>query len=45
MTLEFPDLYLDELRLDLELTHGKTVSIQTVYRTLKKAGITQKKVH
>ena len=42
--LDSPDIYLDELRQDLELTRGKSVSISTIYRTLTKAGLTRKKV-
>jgi hypothetical protein len=39
-----PDLYLDELRLDLEAKCGVSVSINTVWRTLQKGGFTMKKV-
>jgi transposase len=39
-----PDLYLDELRQDLELHNGKSVSTSTIWRTLRKAGYTMKKV-
>jgi epoxyqueuosine reductase QueG len=39
-----PDLYLDELCQDLELHNGKSVSISTIWRTLRKAGYTMKKV-
>jgi transposase len=39
-----PDLYLDELRQDLEFHTGKSVSISTIWRTLHRAGYTMKKV-
>jgi len=39
-----PDLYLDELRLELQETCGVSVSIPTVWRTLVKGGYTMKKV-
>jgi transposase len=39
-----PDLYLDELRQDVELQTGKSVSISTIWRTLNRAGYTMKKV-
>jgi transposase len=39
-----PDLYLDELRQDLELHNGKSVSVSTIWRTLRNAGFTMKKV-
>ena len=39
-----PDLYLDELRQDLELHNGKSVSISTIWRTLRNAVYTMKKV-
>jgi hypothetical protein len=39
-----PDLYLDEMRLELEATFGKPVSISTIWRTLSAAGYTMKKV-
>jgi hypothetical protein len=39
-----PDLYLDEMRLELEATFGKPVSISTIWRTLTAAGYTMKKV-
>jgi transposase len=40
-----PDLFLDELCQDLELQTGKSVSISTIWRTLRRAGYTMKKVH
>ena len=39
-----PDLYLDEMRLELEATFGKPVSISMIWRTLTAAGYTMKKV-
>ena len=39
-----PDLYLKEMRLELEATFGKPVSISTIWRTLTAAGYTTKKV-
>ena len=39
-----PDLYLDELRQDLEMHNGKSVSVSTIWKTLRKAGYTMKKV-
>jgi transposase len=39
-----PDLYLDELRQDLEFETGKSVSTSTIWRTLRGAGYTMKKV-
>lgn len=39
-----PDLYLDELRLELQERLGVTVSIPTIWRTLRKGGYTMKKV-
>jgi hypothetical protein len=39
-----PDLYLDELRLELEATLGTAVSLSTIWRTLKDGGFTMKKV-
>ena len=41
---ETPDLYLDELHMDLQLQQGKSVSTSTVWRALRKAGFTMKKV-
>ena len=40
-----PDLFLDELCQDLELQTGKSVSASTIWRTLRRAGYTMKKVH
>ncbi|KDQ15261.1 hypothetical protein BOTBODRAFT_90220, partial [Botryobasidium botryosum FD-172 SS1] len=39
-----PDVYLDELRESLYETYGKHVSDSTIWRALKKAGFTMKKV-
>ena len=39
-----PDLYLDELRLELQGRLGVTVSLSTIWRTLKNGGYTLKKV-
>jgi hypothetical protein len=39
-----PDLYLDELRLELQERLGISVSTSTVWRTLRKGGYTMKKV-
>ncbi|KAF8812198.1 hypothetical protein BYT27DRAFT_7018858, partial [Phlegmacium glaucopus] len=39
-----PDLYLDELRLELQERHGVSVSISTIWRTLRKGGYTMKKL-
>jgi transposase len=40
-----PDLYLDELQLELQEKHGVSVSIPTIWRTLKRGGYSMKKVH
>jgi hypothetical protein len=39
-----PDLYLDEMRLELEQVCGVSVSLPTIWRTLVKSGYTMKKV-
>ena len=39
-----PDLYLDELRLELQETSGVNVLIPTIWRALVKGGYTMKKV-
>ena len=39
-----PDLYLDELQLELQETSGVNVSISTIWRTLVKGGFSMKKV-
>jgi transposase len=39
-----PDLYLDELKEMLEVTCGVSVSRSTVWRTLRRAGFTMKKI-
>lgn len=41
---ETPDLYLDELRMELLETCGVSVSESTIWRTLIKGGYTMKKV-
>ena len=39
-----PDLYLDELRLELQEKFGVSVALSTIWRTLKKSGYSMKKV-
>jgi hypothetical protein len=39
-----PDLYLDELRLELEQRYGVTVNSSTVWRALRRSGYTMKMV-
>jgi hypothetical protein len=39
-----PDIYLDEIADELWNLHGITVSLPTVYRAIKEAGLTHKKV-
>jgi arginine repressor len=39
-----PDLYLDEIQEQLDEQHGIHVSLSTISRTLKRIGITSKKV-
>lgn len=39
-----PDIYLDEIQTQLYEQHGIDVSLSTVWRTLKRLGITSKKV-
>ena len=39
-----PDIYLDELRLELEIRCGTSVSLHTIWRNLRKGGYTLKKV-
>lgn len=39
-----PDIYLDEIQDELQEQHGIVVSISTIWRTLKRLGITSKKV-
>ena len=39
-----PDLYHDKLRQDLELHNGKSISTSTIWRMLRNAGYTMKKV-
>jgi len=41
---EKPDMYLDEMAVEMVLRTGKTVSIATIWRSLKFCGITHKKV-
>ena len=38
------DVYLDELRLELEEKHGVSVAMSTIWRTLVKGGYSMKKV-
>jgi transposase len=38
-----PDIFLDEIQDQLEDQHGVIVSIATIWRTLKRLGITSKK--
>jgi len=39
-----PDIYLDEIAEELYNLHGVIVSTPTVYRAIKEAGMTHKKV-
>jgi hypothetical protein len=39
-----PDLYLDELRMELEAKCGVSVTPNTIWRTLQRGGFTMKKV-
>ncbi|KAF8230764.1 hypothetical protein L208DRAFT_1064332, partial [Tricholoma matsutake] len=39
-----PDLYLDEIQQQLEDQHGVIVSLATVWQTLRRLGITSKKL-
>jgi transposase len=39
-----PDIYLDEIQHELQEQHGVVVSLSTIWRTLKRLGITSKKV-
>ncbi|THU88254.1 hypothetical protein K435DRAFT_613697, partial [Dendrothele bispora CBS 962.96] len=39
-----PDLYLDEIQLQLSVQYGVHVSLATVYRSLKRLGYSQKKL-
>jgi Transposase len=41
---ETPDIYLDELRLELQEVCGVSVSLSTIWRTLVKSGYSMKKV-
>ncbi|CAD6912830.1 unnamed protein product, partial [Tilletia laevis] len=45
LILRHPDLYLDEIGDILHQTVGTRVSISTVHRSLKRAGITLKRAH
>ena len=38
-----PDVYLDELRLELEENHGVSIAMSTIWRTLVKGGYSMKK--
>ncbi|KAJ7586941.1 hypothetical protein C8J56DRAFT_787260 [Mycena floridula] len=40
-----PDIFLDEIQVQLEVQHGLELSISTIYRTLKQLGITNKKAN
>ena len=40
-----PDLYLDELQLELQEKFGVSVSLSTIWRTLRKGGYSMKKVN
>jgi hypothetical protein len=42
---EVPDLYLDEIAAKMMLRTGKSVSIATIWRSLRYCGITHKKVY
>lgn len=39
-----PDIYLDEIQEQLGVLHNVDVSISTIWRTLKRLGITSKSV-
>ena len=39
-----PDIYLDEIQEQLGDQHGIEISLATIWRTLKRLGITSKKV-
>jgi hypothetical protein len=39
-----PDIYLDEIAEELFNLHRIDISLPTVYRTMKEAGLTHKKV-
>ena len=39
-----PDLYLDELRLELQETCGVSIAMSTIWRTLQSGGYWMKKV-
>jgi len=39
-----PDIYLDEIQHDLQEQHKIMVSLSTIWRSLKRLGITSKKV-
>ncbi|THU91611.1 hypothetical protein K435DRAFT_673785 [Dendrothele bispora CBS 962.96] len=39
-----PDIYLDEIQLELYTQHGVDVSIVTIHRSLKRLGYSSKKV-
>jgi transposase len=44
MIKEKPDMYLDEIAVNMALRTGKTVSSTTIWQSLKYCGITHKKV-
>ncbi|KAJ7580331.1 hypothetical protein C8J56DRAFT_867191 [Mycena floridula] len=39
-----PDIFLDEIQVQLEEQHGLELSLSAIYRTLKRLGITNKKL-
>ena len=40
-----PEIYLDEIAEELFNLHGIIISVPTIYRTIKAAGLTHKKVY
>ena len=45
MIKEKPDMYLDEMVVEMKRRTNKEVSISTIWRSLKYCGITRKKVY
>ena len=45
MIKEKPDMYLDEMVIEMERRTGKGVSISTIWRYLRYCGVTHKKVY
>jgi transposase len=45
MVKEKPDMYLDEMVVEMKRRTNKEVSISTLWRSLKYCGITHKKVY